>query len=159
MEIDTGNHDVGAGFGVTRGFRVEGYSCPTTTHGLNDEGDYVDGAEDPEVPDWSDGAYSGSSDGDHASEDDIDSGGEEGGCYTYRQHEVEASVVLWKHTDDQRADLHQEGIGIVGTLTRPGSGCPAYNLSCEDWLAIHCKSAMCAMRSIEREASASCLDS
>jgi hypothetical protein len=61
---------------------------------LDHERDYINGAEDPEVPDGSDGAYSGSSNGDHASKDDIDSGSEEGGCYTHGQHEAETSTDL-----------------------------------------------------------------
>jgi hypothetical protein len=86
LKIYTGDHDVGADFGVALGLRVECYGCGTAAYGLDDEGDYVDGAEDPEVPDGSDGADSGAGDGDHAAEDDIDAGSEESGCYTDCQH-------------------------------------------------------------------------
>lgn len=48
LEDDTGDHDVGAGCGVAVDFVGFG-GGHATADGLDDEGDYVAGAEDPEV--------------------------------------------------------------------------------------------------------------
>lgn len=80
LKVDTSDHDVGANLGVPRWSRIEGDSSRTSTNSLNDEGDDIDSTEDPEIPSRSDGADSRSGNCDHAAQDDIDSGGEEGRC-------------------------------------------------------------------------------
>lgn len=55
----------------------------TAADGLDDERDYVAGAENPEVETWGENGGLTAEDFDEAAEEDVDAGCEEGGCYSW----------------------------------------------------------------------------
>ena len=80
LEDDAGDHDVSAGVGVAVGFvRLGGGHAAADC--LDDERDDVTGAEDPEVEAWGEDRRLAAEEVDELSEEDVDSGCEEGGGY------------------------------------------------------------------------------
>jgi hypothetical protein len=138
LEEDTGHHDVGAELGVAVG-RGGGVGCKTATYGLEDEGDEVAGAKDPEVPFGRDGRSVGALEGDEPAKDDVDACREEGGCWSSDQ------LGWWswlnegkggESTDDESGDLHEKGIVVVRADGTPCTASPSddfsYGADCED---------------------------
>ena len=111
LEVDTCDHGVGAAFRVAFGCLIERYSCQTAAYSLHDERNDIDGAEDPEIGGWAERRRLSTCELNDAAEDDIH------GC---REE---------SRGDDEGADLHQEGVCIVRTFVRPGTGGPADELS------------------------------
>ena len=81
LEEDTGHHDIGARLGVAV-WRGRGVGCKATAYSLDDEGDDVAGAEDPQVPFGGDGGSVRALEADEPAEDNVDACCEEGGCWS-----------------------------------------------------------------------------
>ena len=106
MEDDAGDHDVGSNLEIPVGF-IGGCGGYTAANGLQEQGEEIDGAEDPEVLFGAQGARVPTEDMDEISEDDVDACGEEGGA------------------ENESGDLDLECCGTVGTLGSPGACYPA----------------------------------
>lgn len=110
LEDDPNNHGVGPRPDVSAHF-IASSGSHTTAHGLQEQREEVDGAEDPEILLRAQGARVRAEDADEIAEDDVDACGEEGGA------------------EDERGDLDLEGHGAVGALGCPGSSDPSQELA------------------------------
>ena len=134
LEEDARDHDVGAGFGVASGC-TGGVGGEGAADSLDDEGDDIAGAEDPEVEFWADGGGTWAFDSDELAEDDVDACCEESwGCKGFKVEVLLAPGDIGLDgvclrcgglTDDQGRNLHEEGVVVVRTKGTPGAACPA----------------------------------